>query len=394
MATIVKGHGARVDDKMTFAPAGTTVKMYSDFDVNLRTTSALVAITSGQFASPNDSAAPGGDIANYRLYNQDDRFYTQWVAMGAESSNPIWWVGHDLDDEIRLCNEDGTCNKETGTHDCSGVFGRVQAPEIVLLACRGTLGGPGGSTTEYGSDQDDPLHDVNQDLDAWLARFITRLQADPDAAEREYDALPQGTQALALATGYGEAFSYGRWVRHHALADDLDELFTHLRQNAGKSAAITWLLTNVPAYGTALDDAVRRHPGNVKDFLDANGDPWRSALMARPAIASAIGAVRTAEGPVIDWSEFEDRNRDLVKALAEGSGTVFWQYGDTLVFGGQYRSPYGTRLLEAGGAEGTLTMAARGGALSRGSVEVSGASDQDAFRRAFARLSAKTVRFV
>jgi hypothetical protein len=63
------------------------------------------------------------------------------------------------------------------------------------------------------------------------------------------------------------------------------------------------------------------------------------------------------------------------------------------VIGGRYRRPYGDRLVEAGGGEGTLTMVARGHGLSAGAVEVSGATDQAAFRRAFARLSNKKVKF-
>jgi hypothetical protein len=394
MATIVKGHGARVDDTTTFVPNGTTVKFYSDFDVNLATSSALVAITSGSFASPNDEADEGSDIANYRLYKQDDRFYAQWIAMGGEAKTPIWWVGQDLPDQIRLCNLDGTCDPGSGLHNCTGVFGQVKDSEIILLACRGVLGAHGGSTAEFGSDEEDPLHDVNADMNEWFGGFISRLQADPDKAEAEYDALPQGTKALALATGYGEAFSYGRWIRRYALDDDLDNLFTHLKQNAAKSGNMMWLVNNVASCGAALDAAVARHPGNFKDFLDTAGDPWRTALMARPAIATAIGTVAAAEAPSIDWAEFQGRNREFVKNMAEGDGAVFWQYDEVLVIGGQYRHPYGAALLEAGGSEGTLTMLERGGVVSRGSVEVSGAADQDAFKRAFGELSAKTVKFV
>src|SRR4051812_39966428 len=119
-----------------------------------------------------------------------------------------------------------------------------------------------------------------------------------------------------------------------------------------------------------------------------------AALMARPEISAAVHNVVNTEGETIDWADFEGHNRDFVKNLGEGDGAAFWQHGETLVIGGQYRSPYGTRLLQAGGAEGTITMSARGGTFSRGSVQVSGAGDQAAFQRAFARLSAKTVEFV
>jgi hypothetical protein len=394
VATIVKGHGARVDDKETFVPTGTTVKMYSGFDVDLATSAALVGIASGSFASPVDSATGPNPIANYQLFTQDDRFYAQWVAMGQASSNPIWWVGQDLDDQIRLCNEDGTCDASTGTHDCSGVFGQVHAPEIVLLACRGHVGTEdGGVSTGYGSDAEHPLSEFDSEMDEWFGKFITRATADPDAAEREYDALPQGTQALALASGSGNAFAYGRWVRRYALDDNLDDLFTHFRTNVANVQNIMWWLDNVAPYGQALDAAVARHPGNFKDFVEEVGDPWQAALMARPAISTAIHGVVNAEGETIDWGDFEDRNRDYVKNLGEGAGAAFWQHGETLVIGGQYRSPYGTRILEAGGAEGTLTMVSRGGTLSRGKVQVTGAADQDAFRRAFARLSQKSVEF-
>jgi len=183
-------------------------------------------------------------------------------------------------------------------------------------------------------------------------------------------------------------------VRRYALDDNLDDLFTHFRTNVANAANILWWLDNVAPYGTALDAAVGRHPGNVKDFLEEVGDPWMAGLMARPAIATAVRGVVRAEGETIDWADFEDRNRDYVKNLTEGSGAAFWQHGETLVIGGQYRSPYGARILQAGGIEGTLTMAARGSGLSRGKVQVTGVSDRAAFERAFGRLSQKTVEFV
>jgi hypothetical protein len=67
------------------------VRFYNDFDVNLATSSALVAITSGTFASPNDEAAEETDIANYRPCQLDDRFYARWIAMGAEAKRSIGW---------------------------------------------------------------------------------------------------------------------------------------------------------------------------------------------------------------------------------------------------------------------------------------------------------------
>lgn len=405
MASIVKGHGARIDETETFVPNGTTVKMYSDFDFNLRTSSALVAIISGNFANPNDEADAGKPIANYKLYKQDDRFIAQWYAMGAEAGSPIWWVGQSLEDGIRLCNEDGTCDPDTGTHDCTGVFGKVTDSEIVLLACRGTYDeagtgtltsavAAGSATEEYGDDDEDPLHDVNADMDAWLKKFVEEdLVTNPTAAEAKFDALPQGTKALALASGYGSAFSYGRWIAKFAADDDMDGLFNHLRQNNANKDSMMWLLDVVPSYGAALDAAAQRHPGNFRDFIRTTGSAWSEVLQKRPAIATAIQQVATAEGPTLKWADFEERNKTLVKGLNEGDGVAFWMHGDVLVIGGQYRSPYGETLLRSGGVEGTLTMTARGGRLSRGDVEVTGPVDQAAFKKAFAKLSSKSVSF-
>jgi hypothetical protein len=407
MASIVKGHGARIDETETFVPNGTTVKLYSDFDFNLRTSSALVAIISGNFANPNDEAAAGKPIANYKLYKQDDRFIAQWYAMGAEAGSAIWWVGQSLDDGIRLCNEDGTCDPDTGTHDCTGVFGKVTDSEIVLLACRGTYDeagtgtltsavAAGSSTEEYGDDEDDPLHDVNADMDAWLKKFVEEdLVTDPATAEAKFDALPQGTKALALASGYGLAFSYGRWIAKFASDGDLDGLFNHLRQNTGNMASMMWLVNLVPAYGAALDAAAQRYPGSFRDFMRTSGnEAWSAELKKRPAINAAVQQVATTEGPSLKWADFEELNKALVKGLNEGEGVAFWQYGDVLVIGGKYRQPYGESLLKSGGVEGTLTMAARGARFSRGDVEVSGSADQAAFKKAFAKLSSKSVSFV
>ena len=225
-----------------------------------------------------------------------------------------------------------------------------------------------------------------KDLDEWMNRFLGRLRADPDAAEAEYDRLPQGTIALAGKTAVGSAFTAGRWVRYYCAADDLDGLFDHLRVNESESGGVMWLLDRVRPYGDALDTAAEANQAAFKDFVTEEGEPWRSALMGRARVKAAVEEVLEVEPEVVDWEEFEALNREYVKEMAEGAGAVFWQYGSTLVIGGQYRHPYGDRLLGAGGGEGTLTMVARGHGLSAGAVEVSGATDQTAFKRAFAML--------
>jgi hypothetical protein len=119
----------------------------------------------------------------------------------------------------------------------------------------------------------------------------------------------------------------------------------------------------------------------------SGNEAWSAELKKRPAIDAAVKQVVAAEGPTIAWADFEQRNKTLVTGLKPDDGVSFWQLGETLVLGGQYRSPYGDTLLKAGGVEGTLIMGAAG-------VEVTGVSDQAAFRRAFAKLSSKSVSFV
>jgi hypothetical protein len=394
MTSIVKGHGERIDDTETFVPTGTKVMMFSGYDVDLSTTSALVAIASGSFASPNDEAEDGGPIANYELSTQDDGFYAQWYAMGAAASTALWWVGTDLDDGIRLCNLDGDCDESEGTHGCTGVFGQVKDDLIVLLACRGYAEADGPTATEqlYGTDVKDPLHTITADSNAWMQSFLTRANADPDAAEQEYDALPQGTIALLSSTSWGDTWTRGRWVRTFADADDPEGLVNHLLQNTDGASNVVFLMNHLPAYGAAFDACVARHPAAFKDFIDAEGDPWESLLEARPAFVAALQGIRRAE-PDLEWADFENLNRDYLKTLAEDAGAIFWQLGDTLVIGGQYRTPYGQVLLDNGGSQGTITMAARGTTFSAGEVYVEGASDEAAFERAFKKLSGKTVKF-
>lgn len=108
MTTIVKGHGGRIDDEMTFPSAGTTVKFYSGFDFDLTDGQCLVAMVNGDFRSPNDEVTYPVPINNYLLAAQDDEFHARWEASGIDLGIPIRWVGGDLPDGIRLrCGNGG-----------------------------------------------------------------------------------------------------------------------------------------------------------------------------------------------------------------------------------------------------------------------------------------------
>ena len=77
MTAIIKGHGARIDDEETFVPQGVTLKFYSDFDVDLATPAALIALLDGaQAPAQEEIVGTGevGDVNNYILGTQDDGF--------------------------------------------------------------------------------------------------------------------------------------------------------------------------------------------------------------------------------------------------------------------------------------------------------------------------------
>ena len=100
---------------------------------------------------------------------------------------------------------------------------------------------------------------------------------------------------------------------------------------------------------------------------------------------------------MIDMAVVDNFNQAALKDLKEGLSTNFWQLDDVVIIdaGMGVDQPYVKWLREQPGVTrgSTVTMTAKAGAFSSGTVTVSGASDQAKFKTAVARVSKKKVVF-
>jgi Putative adhesin Stv domain len=401
MTTIVKGHGARVDDKKTFVPVGTTLKFYSDFDVNLGTTVALVAIANGAQGTPKETIVGTGvvgDIDNYKLYAQDDGFIAKWLAMGGESGIPIVWIGPGgpIGDGTRLCENPETCNG-LGDHTCQGVLGHVQDKEIVILACRGYIKDKNsGAERQYGTDEDDPLHDISSDVGSFVDEILNLAKSDPDAAEKRVDSLPQGTVALMVNRVNYDTWQKARHLKDYAEAGDFDQMLGHLRANTARLSGIMGWLNDIPSYGSTVDRAVVSKMDTFAEAYDkAPSDDVLAALAKRPAIDVAVKALLSDWSPKDeDLDKATNKNRDNVKATADGDD-VEVQSGGVLVLVGDGHDAEAVGYVQRQGnyEQGTVTVG-KGGAFSKGKLEVAGVSKNQALvQTALEAISDKKISF-
>lgn len=398
MTTIVKGHGARIDDQMTFVPVGTTLRLYSGFDVDLSTTVALVAIASGASATATETVTGTGtvgDVANYELGSQDDQFVAKWLAMGGESGIPIEWVGPGgrIPDDTRLCESPDVCNSK-GEHTCLGVLGLVKDTDIVLLACRGYV-----NDTEdqyegrYGTDKDDPLRRIEDDADRVVDEILDQAKSDPAAAEARVDSLPQASMALLINRNDFDTWTKARYLKDLANAGDFTQLIGHLRANADDLDDIMDWLDDIPSYGDAVDGAVLRARHTGSDPLATAPAEVKDALEARPAIAAAAtGSVWQPKDADLD--QVTELNRANVKATDDGDDVVVKAGGLLVLIGSGHSADAQAYVVRQNDFEDGRITVTKGGVFSKGKLAVKGISaKQDLVETALGEISDKTVSF-
>jgi hypothetical protein len=399
MPTIVKGHGGRIDDQWTFVPKGTTVKFYTGFDVDLSTSVALVAIAAGASAPAQETIVGTGttdDVANYGLYTQDDGFIAKWLAMGGENGIPITWIGTDIPDGTRLCDNPDTCNG-LGEHTCNGVLGRVHDTEIIILACRGYAGSnPTAAPApdrRYGTDEDDPLQDITKDLDAYVIKLLDDVVKDPDAAEKQVDDLPQGT--IALLDNYPRFYNWqkARYLKDMAVAGDFTQLIGHLTANSQDLDGIMKWLDDIPSYGSTVDQALLDDAQRlVMETQNAPG-PVKAALRKRPLVNAALVAG--------DWQpddaaldRITAKNGENLKAAADGSAIAVSTGGLLTLVGDGHSGEAQVYVRRQGDLESGRVTITKGGAFSKGGLSVSGISAKRGLvEQALNAVSDKKVAF-
>ena len=397
MATIVKGHGELPsDDQDTFVPLGTTVKFYSDFDVNLGTTVALVAIANGAKETPKETISGTGtigDVANYKLYEQDDGFIAKWLAMGGESGIPIEWVGGAgrIPDGTRLCEKPGEC---TGTHTCNGVLGLVKDTEIIILACRGFESDDDQkSEFTYCADSDSVLHGIDADVDEFVDKILALAKTNPDEAERQVDDLPQGSIALMVNRIDYDTWQKARYVKDLAQRNDFEQIIGHLTANSSRLDDIMDWLDDVPSYGTALDQAALGHGQAWVMALNKAPDEVKTALRRRDYLdAVEDGGDWQPDDTALD--EITKTNQANVKGSGDGEMLDIRAGGLLVLVGDGHEDNHMVYVLRQGDLEQGAVTVTKGGVFSKGKLDVKGIGAKQALvRTALEAISDKTITF-
>jgi hypothetical protein len=394
MTRLVNGHGERVDDTRTFVPIGTKLRFYSAYDVDLASSVALTTLVDGAGAPAVETiigTGTVGEVANYELTaDTDDLFYSQWLALSTKPVS-ITWVGPEIPDKTRLCEDPKACNG-LGHHICLGVLARVIDDDIVIVACRGTAK-TNTSEAKYGTDKKNPLSDLRQDTQAFLDGFRPRLMANPAAAEAEIDDMPQGSIAMFLNFNWFEYWQKARYAKDFAVKGDFPGLIGHLTANQADLDDIMASIEEVPGYGDALDEAAVAGAQAFTTALDSAPDQVKKALRTRPIVAAAASSG--------DWQpddaaldQITQRNSAAVKATA-GGNTVSIEAGGLLVLiGDQHDQKALVYVLRQQGHELGTVLVTKGGAFSKGELQVTGITSQKTLvNTALEAISDKKVIF-
>lgn len=389
MTAIVKGHGADTDGEDIFIPAGVQVRMYTAEMVNLNTDTSL-------FALLDDAGEPGqvitDSIKNYTLYKQDDQYIAQWYALSGQSNVPIWWVGTDIPDKTRLCEDPNrksedpeamTCRSQ-GVHTCNGVLGLVQDRDIVIVACRGSWVMEGPAQQLAGTSYDQKSKETLAKVQALWARVNSGDEAEVAKVEQEVDAMGQDEIALLISySGYPD-WQRARWLKEYALRNDLTQMFGQMESNKASLAAMMEFLNRIPSYGTAVDNVATGYADTFVQWYNQASQPVRNALGARPAIKGVVDQGTGTSAQRVDPAAIRSRNIAALEAITgdTSSGpartTQVMSGDDGLVLLGNGHDFAAVKALGAGGASGTVTFAYN--RLSANELRIAGSVDAAAVK--------------
>jgi hypothetical protein len=338
MATIVLGHGNRTNDETTFVPAKTTLRFYSGFDVNLSMAVGLTAIANGTAAPPKEEIVgsssdpfdpwdPSCRVANYELSAMEDLNVARMVAIAGPENFPGEKVGADrwktvgleagiavevvgdenyseVRDGIKLCGAPGYC-EQAGEHFCEGLLHLVKDSLIMVVACRGYVEvEPAKRPIEehYGKAAD-PLHEMVDDLDAWLKDFYKTADRDSVAAEAQVDGLPQGTVAMLALYPDFHGWQCARHLKRMAALGDLGSMVGHLTVNEDVVPTMLRWLKACPAYGNAFDAVIE---ADVSGFMSQVFDkvPYGVQINLCDALPRVNAAREARVNPASESEEF------------------------------------------------------------------------------------------
>ncbi|HEX9260406.1 MAG TPA: hypothetical protein VF855_12775 [Acidimicrobiales bacterium] len=416
MTMVVMGHGARDPGRgNTFVPAGTSLKFYSNFDENMFFTNGLAALSDGGFGNPNETVEDD-DVANYILEAVEDWQMQRYLTVDRSGAD-LYFVGERLPANSALCTTPAQC-RTAGVHSCAGVLGvaaRAGETEVVFLACRGALGGPGQGTQGMGEGGTDTTY--KDELDEWVTNFVGLTQSDPDAAARQWDGLPQGTQAILMEYTRVQEWSYRREAKR-LLAEEGPETLARFVDSQGRvdERLKTELMGDADiaeAYWVGYGRRIVSEQGDQEflEWYNLLDEGWQGTVLADPTLKASLDRMGAAGAPSeptpreldwadVDWSYVQRVNQSNLKVLEEDESLPFWQSNGGLLLGQGFPLSYYKLFEELNGKQpdgsqpdGQVLMVSKGGVMSRGSIRVTGSYDSSSFEASIAEFSKKECEF-
>jgi hypothetical protein len=376
----ILSHGERnQEDWDTFVPDGSTISFYSDFDEATQRSIGLAALSAGDI-EPFETYDGGQLVPNYVLSAFEDSALAEHMTTesSATGAKP-YYVGIDLPDPVQLCSDPEECQKTYPQHadSCEGVFGKVAEEEILSVSCRvlSSDTDPAGTDVMEGStDFMDELRDEAARIQAWLA-------SDPQAAIAYWESLTDATKVQLTGVNVG-----------------LEEDIAAYYDAGGESTA-----TAVLQARRYLADAGE---ASFYDWVVGLDDTQQAFILSTDDLSAAYERERARRNKSITWDEVDwgfvrNLNEKLLKDTDEDGTLPYWQAGSGLLLGTEQPPTY-RRLFEqlrgdyqgdGDAPSGTITVVARGGALSTGEIRVTGDYDEAPLKAAIREFSKKKVTF-
>ena len=256
MTTFIAGHGELAADRpKTIVPEGGSITFYTDVDFDGLLANLMEALRRGD-AGSGYKVLGGEPVENYSLGPLTDNQRVRYATV-AQSGLTIAYVGDQLPGDLHLCEGDEVmCGG--GRHICGGVFGRINDPEIIYLACRGVEGAPPNPQRAYGATGSTDLIDA-QDA---LAKELMALSEEERgkrlcAMEDARDADQQETVAFLMNKPQLRKAAYKERTRQ-ALASMDPPAFVAMFN--GQPAQEQAWMREIPAVVQALEKAKKPSP--------------------------------------------------------------------------------------------------------------------------------------
>jgi hypothetical protein len=440
MPTLLMGHGQVMTDQPITLPDGFSMSFLIDeartmpFANGVGVVMNIESLKKEGFtlASSHDG---GTQIHNHALHVLTSN-QRSWYAQVDPEDGSCRYAGEDFPDGARLCEDPGPagkCVQNPGhVHTCGGILGlSFQDPNLVWVSCRQDADPKVWSKGQqtFGSEANDPTNVQTSEFTTFAAAADKRLRDDPANFATFFDTLSDEQIAQLMYKLPIRQWSFQRQARDWLKGGATDEQFYAMVQ--GQDDTDQGLYLKDPQSGTKADDlraAFER--GKVvreaREYLEKNGPdnfviyvnrlfPAKRTIVEGSDLAGALqvkGDATSAESQSarfgmtvdeIDWSMVQAVNQKALKDAPDGGQVSFWQLptGEVLIGKDQQPETY-RKLIElvrdsvanptGNKPNGSITVT-KGGAFSRGKLQITGATDQEKMRASISKVSDKSCTF-